>query len=71
MIRALIFSLVFLLTSCSTPAKPDDKYCPTPPKIGPSESLTDYTVRLLKLYNECAAHIHKINNGASDATTTS
>jgi hypothetical protein len=50
MIRIIILVVAFSLSSCAT----TPRHCPTPPKIGDSESMADYTVRILHLYDECS-----------------
>lgn len=44
--------LVFLLEAC---AHQPAKLCPPLPQIGQDQSIKDYTVHLVEMYNTCAA----------------
>lgn len=48
--------LALLLVGCASkpPAPPRPQPCPALPPIGASEVLKDYTIKVVRMYNECA-----------------
>lgn len=47
--RMFIMVIAFSLSSCATRAT-----CPPLPQMGDQETLKDYTVKVIDMYNECA-----------------
>lgn len=51
MTRIFILIMACAVSSCATPHKPD---CAPLPLMQQSETLKDYTLRIITLYDECS-----------------